>query len=271
MTSNKCTSWRDVLPIHPAAELFPMMSEQDLRQLGADISKRGLLEGVAVLDGALLDGRNRLDAMELVGMKVLAGNKLDVAHRNVQGVDPYDFIVSKNIHRRHLSPEQKRELIAQLLTATPEKSNRQIAETVKVDHKTVASVRAEKRATGEIPQLTKTVGKDGRARKRPKHRQPTTIKQRNPAIAAAVERTVARSEESQRSQTLVSASAAAASAAQDPPKANAVSERFTDFAMFIAEETARLGGKQRTEFLLYLRAVIDGLLQEANATVDCVP
>jgi hypothetical protein len=53
------------------------------------------------------------------------------------------------------------------LKATPEKSNRQIAETAKVDHKTVASVRAEKQATGEIPQLTKTTGKDGKQRKSP--------------------------------------------------------------------------------------------------------
>jgi hypothetical protein len=35
-------TWRDVLPIHPAAELFPLMSEAELRELGEDIQANGL-------------------------------------------------------------------------------------------------------------------------------------------------------------------------------------------------------------------------------------
>jgi hypothetical protein len=33
-------SWRDVLPIHPAAELFPLMSPGELRALGEDIKTK---------------------------------------------------------------------------------------------------------------------------------------------------------------------------------------------------------------------------------------
>ncbi len=36
------TSWRDVLRIHPAADLFPMMSPEELRGLGEDIKANGL-------------------------------------------------------------------------------------------------------------------------------------------------------------------------------------------------------------------------------------
>jgi hypothetical protein len=101
----------------------------------------------------------------MVGIKVVTSNgKLDIAFRNVKPRDPVDYVISKNIHRRHLSADQKRELIARLLKATPEKSDRQIAEVAKVDHKTVASIRAKKVATGEIPHLPNTVGKDGRRR-----------------------------------------------------------------------------------------------------------
>jgi hypothetical protein len=64
-------------------------------------------------------------------------------------------------------------VIGNLLKATPEKSNRQIAETVKADHKTVASVRGEKESTGEIPQLAETVGKDHKARPSKRKRPPT--------------------------------------------------------------------------------------------------
>src|SRR5262249_56777452 len=119
---------------------------------------------------SLLDGRNRLDAIEaagLIGDGPLKSPLLLIEQRLAEvnsARDPYDYVISANIHRRHLTADDKRRLIAAVLKATPEKSNRQVAATVKADHKTVAAVRAEKEATGEIPQLKKTVGKDGRAR-----------------------------------------------------------------------------------------------------------
>jgi hypothetical protein len=199
-TSTKQQGWRDVLPVHPAAEMFPLMSEAELRELGEDIKANGLKHPIALwTDGArdqlwrrtkLLDGRNRLDALEAVGVclisdegcfdigKVPSGavdllfTSGDESTRRI-ATDPYAYVVSTNLHRRHLTAEQRRDLIAKLLKATPEKSNRQIAETVKVDHKTVASVRAEKEATGEIPQLNRTVGKDGKARRQPARKPPS--------------------------------------------------------------------------------------------------
>jgi hypothetical protein len=82
------------------------------------------------------------------------------------------YIISKNIHRRHLTAEQKRNLLVELVKASPEKSNRQIAKTAKVDDKTVGAVRRELESTAEIPQLEKTVGADGKARKQRKQRDP---------------------------------------------------------------------------------------------------
>jgi hypothetical protein len=63
------TSWRDHLPIHPTAELFPLMSESELRELGENIKANGLVSSIVLYKGKLLDGRNRLDAMEMVGIK----------------------------------------------------------------------------------------------------------------------------------------------------------------------------------------------------------
>jgi hypothetical protein len=84
MTS-KPKSWCDVLEIHPAAELFPMMSDDELQELGEDIKKHGLHEGVALCDGKLLDGRNRLDAMEMAGIKVVTSRK--VMHHIERAID----------------------------------------------------------------------------------------------------------------------------------------------------------------------------------------
>jgi hypothetical protein len=166
------TSWRDVLKVHPAAELFPMMSEAELKTLGEDIKKNGLRTRVAVIGDELLDGRNRLDAMEKVGLgfeiekvSVLAWNP-DCKVHGPLGFDPYAYVISANIHRRHLKPKQKRKLIADLLKATPEKSDRKIAETAKASPTTVGKVRAEmESSTVQSGQLR--VGKDGKARKQP--------------------------------------------------------------------------------------------------------
>jgi hypothetical protein len=40
--------WREVLPIHPAAELFPLMGPEELRELGEDIKKHGLTAPVVL-------------------------------------------------------------------------------------------------------------------------------------------------------------------------------------------------------------------------------
>src|SRR5262249_36802797 len=64
-------SWRDVLQIHPAAELFPLMTPDELRVLGEDIKKNGLTSPIVLwrshpqAPAQLLDGRNRLDAIEI--------------------------------------------------------------------------------------------------------------------------------------------------------------------------------------------------------------
>jgi ParB-like nuclease domain len=170
-------SWRDALPVHPAADLFPLMSPDELRELGEDIKKNGLRSPVMLWrtkdQFQLLDGRNRLDAMEMVGVQVIkyADNNVlqlhptsRVANVAFPGFDPYAYVLSVNIHRRHLTTEQKREIIARVIKAQPEKSNRQIARQAKADHKSVARVRDRLQSTGEVPQLDKTTGADGKAR-----------------------------------------------------------------------------------------------------------
>jgi hypothetical protein len=132
----KITTWRDVLPVHPAADLFPMMTREELIALGEDIKKNGLRHRVAVIDSPddepiLIDGRNRLDAMQLVGLDIDLNDVVMKAYcrkcrKHGSGFDPYDYVISANIHRRHLTAEQRRDLIAKRLKATPDKSNRQI-------------------------------------------------------------------------------------------------------------------------------------------------
>jgi hypothetical protein len=182
--------WRKHLKVHPAAELFPPLSPEELQALADDIKINGLrtkiviwCPDVNVQNEALLDGRNRLDALAMLGLlcaddsgslaftKAWGGNKWleapgrQLGHDYNLGGDPYALALSYNVHRRHLTAEQKRELIAKVLKAKPEQSNRVIAEQIKADDKTVARVRRTLESTAEIPQLKKTVGADGKTRK----------------------------------------------------------------------------------------------------------
>jgi hypothetical protein len=171
-------SWRDVLPVHPAADLFPPMSPDELKALAEDIKKKGQLSPVAIQgrgrNRALVDGRNRLDAMELAGIKLVGRkrNSCDGSFRVIElhkSVDPYEYVLSANVHRRHLTAEQKRDIIAKVLKAQPEKSDLAISKIIKSSDKTVTKVRAELEGRSEIPNVkTKT---DTRGRKQPTKKQ----------------------------------------------------------------------------------------------------
>jgi len=125
------------IPYHPLADVFPLMEGAEFDELVADIKAHGLREHIVLHDGRILDGRNRYRACLAAG----------VPHTTTNGDarigDPAAYVISANIRRRHLTAEQKRELIAKLIKAAPEKSDRQIAETVKASPTTVGTVRRE--------------------------------------------------------------------------------------------------------------------------------
>lgn len=86
--------------IHPAAELFPLMSEEELDALAADIKANGLRQKLTLdSDGRLLDGRNRLRACERA--QVIPEFEI------LNGEDPLAFVVSLNVKRRNLRPSQR--------------------------------------------------------------------------------------------------------------------------------------------------------------------
>lgn len=86
--------------VHPAAELFPLIADEPLADLAADIQLHGLLEPCWLnRDGVLLDGRNRIRACHKAGVKP--------RFREYDGDDEVGFIVSLNLRRRHLNEDER--------------------------------------------------------------------------------------------------------------------------------------------------------------------
>lgn len=88
------------LKIHPAAELFPPMTEAEFLGLKEDIRQHGQREAIVVWKGDLIDGRHRLRACRELGIQPEIAELMDET-------DPWQYVVSHNLHRRHLTTAQR--------------------------------------------------------------------------------------------------------------------------------------------------------------------
>jgi hypothetical protein len=161
-------SWRNILPRHPAAEEFTPPTPTDLKTLADDIATNGIQNKVKIQwhngGQVLLDGRSRLDALEM------NGGTIDLDDTSIfevvaESIDPVAYIIGANILRRHLTNKQQQNLLIKLIARTPEKSDRRIGKEIGVDHKTVAKARARGRDVGNVPHVAVRI--DSKGRKQP--------------------------------------------------------------------------------------------------------
>jgi DNA modification methylase len=85
---------------HEVANLFPLMTPEEFTALKADIQANGLREPVWTWQGKVIDGRNRLRACEELGITP------PVREWDGKG-SLVAFVVSLNLHRRHLTGSQR--------------------------------------------------------------------------------------------------------------------------------------------------------------------
>lgn len=85
---------------HPLSAAFPAMSADDFAALVGDIKANGQREPVIVFEDMVLDGWHRYSACMKLGIQ---------AERFTFGAgkDPVAFVLSQNLHRRHLSASQR--------------------------------------------------------------------------------------------------------------------------------------------------------------------
>lgn len=126
--------------IHPALDAFPSASDDELREFADDINFFGLKVPIQTRNVAgeldendkpilyLIDGRKRLDAMTLLGWRIIdeqgdwhgalmmiPGTVLNVIHRMGRThAEIVDEVRSFNCHRRHLSAKKLADVSAKL-------------------------------------------------------------------------------------------------------------------------------------------------------------
>jgi ParB family chromosome partitioning protein len=144
------------LAFHPLANIFPLLDDQAHDKLVADVREHSVREPIWLLDGQILDGRNRWRAAKAANVECRA--------REYKGADAASFVVSLNLHRRHLNTSQ-RALVATRLASlklganqhvgSPTPTQTQAAEMLNVSRDSV--IQARKVVECGVPKLLAAV------------------------------------------------------------------------------------------------------------------
>lgn len=143
---------KPVISIHPAAAIFPMMSDEEIAELAESIKKHGLREKIHAIissseektDWQVVDGRNRLEAirrhLEMSDTDIIAAYMTPVSlaalHATVE-----EYVMMANIERRNLTQAQRRDLAGKLAIML-EEQQKNLPKSEQVDTLQVAAEKA---------------------------------------------------------------------------------------------------------------------------------
>lgn len=96
---------------HRHAKLFPMLEADQLNELADDIRENGLRHPIVIDDqDRVLDGRNRQAACVIAGVEPVYEPFVGTESEKLQ------FVISTNLHRRHLTESQRSMIAAEVAT-----------------------------------------------------------------------------------------------------------------------------------------------------------
>lgn len=144
------------MEFHEVANIFPLLTGTEYVVLREDIKSNGLIEPIVLYEGKILDGRNRYTACLDIGIEPQCEE-----YSGKQS--PLDYVISKNLHRRHLN-ETQRAVVASHLAKLSDGGNRKTeqsanlhsetwqsaADKMNVSRRTVANVKAIERDAPEL-------------------------------------------------------------------------------------------------------------------------
>lgn len=134
-------------------QYFPHLRHGEFDALVSSIAQYGLRHPIEVdEDGEVLDGHHRLVACTILDITP------DYVVREFEDEEEkISYVKKANLARRHLTTEEKRQLIADELRRKPESSNNSIAKMLGVSDRTVGNVRTSLGLNSQ-----KRVGADGK-------------------------------------------------------------------------------------------------------------
>lgn len=139
MNAPASPDYTNLLP-HPLANRDRMMDDHELEGLKTSIKTNGFRRDrpIVLFEGKLLDGRNRHKAAIAIGFKLIPAN-----FEEFKGslADAERWVDAENLHRRHLTTEDKKKRVQQMLEEHPGRSSRKIAQACGVSHTFVNDLR----------------------------------------------------------------------------------------------------------------------------------
>lgn len=96
---------------HPFALFFPKMSDEERESLKRDIQANGVREPITVWQDQIVDGRNRFECCEELGITCTVDRTR--LHAATEG-EVLAYVVSQNLNRRHMTSGQKAAVVAEL-------------------------------------------------------------------------------------------------------------------------------------------------------------
>jgi hypothetical protein len=118
--------------VHPAAALFPLLEGEDLERLIASIKENGQREPVDLQGDELVEGRNRAISVGILKARGVKIELLTTQWRPQPGQTVAQYVMDKNLHRRHLTADQRAQIGTSLLAMIEkETSAAQVASQIK--------------------------------------------------------------------------------------------------------------------------------------------
>jgi hypothetical protein len=128
---------------HKYADLYPLATEEELQRLTTDITENGLANPIVLYDGKILDGRNRFICCQRAkvephfqeifdipgvedGIRYLPEDTCDENGECTEEQNDklaLHWVISQNSHRRHLSQDQLKMVVARVAESFKELAN----------------------------------------------------------------------------------------------------------------------------------------------------
>ena len=137
---------------------MPPLSTEEYSELEASIKEHGIQVPILIdEDGVVIDGHHRQKIAQELGIRCPKRQATDKTESEKR-----TLALSLNVHRRHLTREEKRALIAESIKADPQLSDREHGRRLGISKNTAASVRDDLEAGGQIDHLEYRENPQGR-------------------------------------------------------------------------------------------------------------